>query len=235
MSTSSRPPYSPKFRSPAYSASGDGDPMSMKSVLDRVEGLEKSYQEEKLARMMFEGEMTKERGERLKLEKFPNEEQGRRVTLDEELKALMGPVRKNTTDLEEGLQELAELSQHVQTEMSGQRDTLDGLLDTMQKTISIEDTHDLLEEVESRLNRKIRENSDSIHEMHEDFTDVCSKLVKKFTEENLTRDERIEENHKLFSDLFGKLDKRVNEDTSERGSLLAEQLRLSHAGHAGAA
>jgi rubrerythrin len=72
-----------------------------------------------------------------------------------------------------------------------------------------QDTHDLLEELEARLNRKIRENSDSIHEMHEDFTDVCSKLVKKFTEENLTRDERIEEHHKLFSDLFGKLERCV--------------------------
>ena len=61
-----------------------------------------------------------------------------RVTLEEELKALMGPVRKNTTDLEEGLQELADLSQMVQSEMSSQRDTLDGLLETMQKTISIE-------------------------------------------------------------------------------------------------
>lgn len=50
----------------------------------------------------------------------------------------MGPVRKNTTDLEEGLQELADLSQMVQSEMSSQRDTLDGLLETMQKTISIE-------------------------------------------------------------------------------------------------
>jgi len=61
-----------------------------------------------------------------------------RVTLEEELKALMTPVRKNTTDLEAGLQELAELSQHVQVEMQSQRDTLDGLLETMQKTISIE-------------------------------------------------------------------------------------------------
>ena len=50
----------------------------------------------------------------------------------------MTPVRKNTTDLEAGLQELAELSQHVQVEMQSQRDTLDGLLETMQKTISIE-------------------------------------------------------------------------------------------------
>ena len=61
-----------------------------------------------------------------------------RVTLEEELKALMTPVRKNTTDLEAGLQELAELSQHVQVEMAGQRETLEGLLETMQKTISIE-------------------------------------------------------------------------------------------------
>jgi hypothetical protein len=60
------------------------------------------------------------------------------VTLEEELKALMTPVRKNTTDLEAGLQELAELSQHVQVEMAGQRETLEGLLETMQKTISIE-------------------------------------------------------------------------------------------------
>jgi methyl-accepting chemotaxis protein len=60
------------------------------------------------------------------------------VTLEEELKALMTPVRKNTTDLEAGLQELAELSQHVQVEMASQRDTLEGLLETMQKTISIE-------------------------------------------------------------------------------------------------
>lgn len=60
------------------------------------------------------------------------------MTLEEELKALMTPVRKNTTDLEAGLQELAELSQHVQIEMASQRDTLDGLLETMQKTISIE-------------------------------------------------------------------------------------------------
>ena len=72
----------------------------------------------------------------------------------------------------------------------------------------------MLEELEQRLNRKIRENSDSIHEMHEDFTDVCSKLVKKFTEENLTRDERIEEHHKLFSDLFGKLQRQVTEETN---------------------
>ena len=50
----------------------------------------------------------------------------------------MTPVRKNTTDLEAGLQELAELSQHVLVEMQSQRDTLDGLLETMQKTISIE-------------------------------------------------------------------------------------------------
>ena len=65
---------------------------------------------------------------RLKLEEFLNEERSMRVTLEEELKALMGPVRKNTTDLEAGLVELAELSTHVQTEMLGQRDTLDGLL-----------------------------------------------------------------------------------------------------------
>lgn len=60
------------------------DPLSMKSVLDRVELLEKSYQEERLAvrrnprpvwplcshteasraqRMMIEGEITKERSE----------------------------------------------------------------------------------------------------------------------------------------------------------------------------
>eukprot|EP01052_Picozoa_sp_SAG31_P031866 SAG31_NODE_3427_length_4289_cov_13.736554_1_plen_62_part_10 len=62
MSTTSRPPYSPKFRSPAYGSDGD-DPLSMKACLDRLEGLEKCYQEEKLARMMIEGEMTKERGE----------------------------------------------------------------------------------------------------------------------------------------------------------------------------
>ena len=61
-----------------------------------------------------------------------------RVTLEEELEALMTPVRKNSTDLEAGLQELAELSQHVQVEMAGQRETLEGLLETMQKTISIE-------------------------------------------------------------------------------------------------
>ena len=65
-----------------------------------------------------------------------------RVTLEEELKALMTPVRKNTTDLEAGLQELAELSQHVQVEMGSQRDTLEGLLETMQKTISIEVARD---------------------------------------------------------------------------------------------
>ena len=67
-----------------------------------------------------------------------------RVTLEEELKALMTPVRKNTTDLEAGLQELAELSQHVQVEMASQRETLEGLLETMGKTISIEVTEILL-------------------------------------------------------------------------------------------
>ena len=76
--------------------------------------------------------------------------------------------------------------------------------------------------MEARLNRKIRENSDSIHEMHEDFTDVCSKLVKKFTEENLTRDERIEEHHALFSDLIGKLERRLTEETSDLGAQLSE-------------
>ena len=52
--------------------------------------------------------------------------------------------------------------------------------------------------------------------MHEDFTDVCSKLVKKFTEENLSRDERIEENHKLFSDVFGAQE------------ILMRQLKMNH-------
>ena len=50
----------------------------------------------------------------------------------------MTPVRKNTTDLEQGLLELAELSQHVQQEMSGQRETLEELLDSMKTTIRIE-------------------------------------------------------------------------------------------------
>ena len=77
--------------------------------------------------------------------------------------------------------------------------------------------------MEARLNRKIRENSDSIHEMHEDFTDVCSKLVKKFTEENLVRDERIEEHHKLFSDLFGKLERRMSEETNDLGTRKQQQ------------
>lgn len=63
-----------------------------------------------------------------------------RVTLEEELKALMTPVRKNTTDLEAGLSELAELSHHVEVEMGEQRETLDQLLEEMQKTISIEVT-----------------------------------------------------------------------------------------------
>ena len=47
-------------------------------------------------------------------------------------------VKRNTTDLEAGLHELAELSQHVKVEMASQQETLQGLLETMEKTISIE-------------------------------------------------------------------------------------------------
>ena len=213
-------PFTPRRAASSIGAAGDE---SVTAVFQRVEALEKAYQEERLARMMIEGEITKERSERLKMEEHLDEERSMREGLEDELKALMKPVRKNTTDLEEGLQELAELSQHVQQEMSSQRDTLDNLFDAMQKTISIEDAHDLIEETEARLNRKIRENSDSIHEMHEDFTDVCSKLVKKFTEENLVRDERIEEHHKLFSDLFGKLERRMSEETNDLGTRKQQQ------------
>ena len=72
----------------------------------------------------------------------------------------------------------------------------------------------MLEELERRLNKKIRENSDSIHEMHEDFTDVCSKLVKKFAEEGMTRDEKILQNEKLTNDLFDKLQRQVTDETN---------------------
>jgi hypothetical protein len=61
-----------------------------------------------------------------------------RITLEEEVKALMHPVRNNKENLEEGLSELADLSQMVQQELQSQKDMLDGLLETMEKTISIE-------------------------------------------------------------------------------------------------
>ena len=98
-------PFTPRRAASSIGAAGDE---SVTAVFQRVEALEKAYQEERLARMMIEGEITKERSERLKMEEHLDEERSMREGLEDELKALMKPVRKNTTDLEEGLQELAQ-------------------------------------------------------------------------------------------------------------------------------
>ena len=68
-------------------------------VYSRLEKLEKSFQEENLARVMVEGEITKERSARLKMEEHLDGERTMRLELEEELKAVMKPVRKTATTL----------------------------------------------------------------------------------------------------------------------------------------
>ena len=53
----------------------------------------------------------------------------------------------------------------LQTEVKDQQEAIDAMMDMLEKTITVEDTHDLLEEQEARLGQKVQANTESIQKI----------------------------------------------------------------------
>ena len=64
----------------------------------------------------------------------------------------------------------------LQTEVKDQQEAIDAMMDMLEKTITVEDTNDMLDELDSRLQQSLGEHTSSIAEIHEDMSGLHDKL-----------------------------------------------------------
>ena len=165
-------------------------------------------------------------------------------------------IQKNKSDVEQGLKEISKLSVdveesmqqqnrdddsigQVQQELKDQQEAIDALMDMLEKTITVEDTHDLLEELEMRLGQKVQDHDDSIteisdevHGLHDKLEASAEHLVTRIDHVAKKLDEKTGELDSVSRDLASRLEagfieaaKTVEQELTELASVFQQQQR----------
>ena len=82
---------------------------------------------------------------------------------------------------------------------------MDALMDMLEKTITVEDTHDLLQEVEDRVSGRVTEESEKVARMEEDLQGVHDKL--EASAEHIVA--RVDDTQKDIAEGMGRLEAQI--------------------------
>ena len=85
-------------------------------------------------------------------------------------------VVQRVREMEDQMSAEKELRVALQTELKDQQEAMDALMDMLEKTITVEDTNDLLAELEEKVGQTLRENSNEISRINKDVAGVHDKL-----------------------------------------------------------
>ena len=158
----------------------------------------------------------------------------------ERLDTLLQEERKIRTDIQSQLRSQQVDREKLQAQMGGlgaradsldqevreQQEAMDALMDMLEKTITAEDTHDLLEQLEQRVGEKLQENSASLRELAEDLHGAHEKLESS-AELIVTR---VDEARKDLDQEAARLEMQIREVQDKMDSALMANI-YNHASH----